>query len=160
MNTIEAARMARELMNQHKLYDWRFQFDRSKRRIGYCQFIKKYISLSEPYTRINAVEHIKDTILHEIAHALAGAAAGHGIEWKLIAQSIGARPETCARAEELELPKSPYQAVCQFCQHTFRRFRLTRRCHENYCLCSKSRLAVALARHTGEPKPFLRWERV
>lgn len=160
MDTIEAARMARELMNQHKLFDWSFRFDRSRRRLGYCQFREKYISLSEPYTCLNAAEKIKDTILHEIAHALAGVEAGHGRVWKAMAIAVGAKPEACAQSSELELPVSPYRAVCKFCGQTFRRFRLTRHCQNSqYCPCHKSRLAVALARGTGEPKPFLVWER-
>ena len=39
-----------------------------------------------------------DTILHEIAHAIAGANAGHGPVWKAVAKRIGAAPR--ARAEE------------------------------------------------------------
>ena len=39
-----------------------------------------------------------DTILHEIAHAIAGVEAGHGPAWKAVAQRLGATPR--ARAEE------------------------------------------------------------
>ena len=43
---------------------------------------------------------VRDTILHEIAHALAGAKARHGPAWKAIAKRLGATPK--ARAEEGE----------------------------------------------------------
>lgn len=160
MDTNEAAKLARELMNQHKLFGWYFQFDRSQRRLGYCNFREKFISLPEPYTRINSLECIKDTILHEIAHAIAGSEAGHGRVWKLTAISVGAKPETCGNPNELALPPSPYLATCKFCGQTFRRFRMTKRMGNQYCPCHKSRLAVALARGTNEPKPYLVWERV
>ena len=35
---------------------------------------------------------IRDTILHEIAHALAGPEARHGARWKAIARRIDATP--------------------------------------------------------------------
>ena len=35
---------------------------------------------------------IRDTVLHEIAHALVGPEARHGPEWKAIAKRLGATP--------------------------------------------------------------------
>ena len=37
-------------------------------------------------------EEIRDTVLHEIAHAIAGPEAGHGPLWKATARRIGATP--------------------------------------------------------------------
>lgn len=41
-------------------------------------------------------DQVTDTILHEIAHALAGPAARHGPAWKSIARRLGATPKSCA----------------------------------------------------------------
>ncbi len=45
-------------------------------------------------------EQVRDTVLHEIAHAIAGPEAGHGPLWKATARRIGATPR--ARACESE----------------------------------------------------------
>ena len=42
-------------------------------------------------------EQLLDTVLHEIAHAIAGHEAGHGLLWKATARRIGATP----RGEDL-----------------------------------------------------------
>ena len=41
-------------------------------------------------------EQIRDTVLHEIAHAIAGREAGHGPLWKVTARRIGATPRAKA----------------------------------------------------------------
>ena len=70
MNLNDAKTLANELMNQHGLYDWTFMFDDAKLRFGQCRHRSKEISLSRELTELNDVVHVKDTILHEIAHAL------------------------------------------------------------------------------------------
>lgn len=37
-------------------------------------------------------EQLEDTILHEVAHAIAGSRAGHGPAWKSVCREIGANP--------------------------------------------------------------------
>ena len=53
-----------------------------KKRFGQCDRTTKTISLSKELTRINDISKVKDTILHEIAHALTK--GGHNREWKLM----------------------------------------------------------------------------
>lgn len=85
------------LMRQHGLNGWTFEFDNAKRRAGVCRYRCKVISLSRHYVRLNAdnYEDIRDTILHEIAHAIAGFKAAHGPAWKAVCRRIGAKPERC-----------------------------------------------------------------
>ena len=54
-----------------------FQFDNAKRRAGCCDYRRKRISLSGYFTEHNNKTEVMNTILHEVAHALAGARAGH-----------------------------------------------------------------------------------
>src|SRR4051812_30508933 len=77
----DARGLAHELMRRHGLGGWRFEFDQAKRRAGVCRHRQKVIGLSAPITRLHPADEVRDTVLHEIAHALAGARAGHGPVW-------------------------------------------------------------------------------
>ena len=67
--------LAEELMREHRVpREWSFGFDRSKVRFGKCDYRRKRISLSSHLVDLNDEYSVRDTILHEIAHALAPAA--------------------------------------------------------------------------------------
>jgi len=85
----DARRLATELMTRHGLAGWRFELDRAKRRAGICRHQQRTIGLSAPLTRLHPEAEVRDTILHEIAHALAGPRAGHGPAWVATALRIG-----------------------------------------------------------------------
>ena len=89
---LEVARQARELLDRHGLTDWIFRFSAARRTIGLCKEKDKVIQLGRHHAANDPPEQVTDTILHEIAHALAGAAAGHGPAWRKAALSIGATP--------------------------------------------------------------------
>ena len=82
MNLYEAAHLAKELMTRHGLAGWSFEFDHARRRFGRCDYTHRRITLSKPLTFLNPIEEVRDTLLHEIAHALAGERAGHGAKWR------------------------------------------------------------------------------
>jgi predicted SprT family Zn-dependent metalloprotease len=154
MDIREAQALAVELMNQHGLtsHGWTFELDEAKRRFGLCSYQRKVISLSRVLIELNTLAQVKDTILHEVAHALAGPMAKHGRLWQVQALAIGARPERCYTSDEVATPTAPWQAVCQFCKRTIKRHRLTRRtAHEAYCTCAQSMAQF--------PKVYLKWER-
>lgn len=125
MNLLDAQQMALELMNKHGIHGWHFEFDRSVSRFGVCKFRSLTIGLSRRLTSLNGVEHVRDTILHEIAHALVGAHHGHDHAWKAKAAEIGAKPERCYRSDEV---KNVYRWVgsCSDCGHQFGRHRMSR----------------------------------
>lgn len=87
--------LARRLMNDHGLENWTFAWDRAVRRAGATKWRTHTISLSAPLMRLFAPHEARNTILHEIAHALAGRGEGHGDVWRAKAIEIGARPERC-----------------------------------------------------------------
>lgn len=134
MDRSSAATLARELMNRHGLGDIPFEFDNRRRAFGTTYFyvwptiltrsctVQK-ISLSEPLVELNDEATVRNTILHEIAHAKAGMAAGHGYAWKQIARSIGADPEReCG--EGVKVAAGKYQATCAckgYVHHMYRR---------------------------------------
>lgn len=72
MELSKARGLAKALMRQHGLSDWEFTFDRAKTRAGACRPGRRQLSLSAPWTRIHDDDQVRDTILHEIAHAMVG----------------------------------------------------------------------------------------
>ena len=95
MQLTAAARLGRALLDQHGLHDWELVFDRAKRRAGICRETTRQIGLSAPLTELHSEDEVRDTILHEVAHALVGARHGHDRVWKATARRIGCSGERC-----------------------------------------------------------------
>tara|TARA_Y100000592_G_C5297406_1_gene233813 strand:- start:104 stop:610 length:507 start_codon:yes stop_codon:yes gene_type:complete len=76
-----------------KTNGWKFCWDkRPVRRYGQCRYNRREIGLSVKLVEVNTIERSKDTILHEIAHILAGRGNAHNKIWKLYAVEVGATP--------------------------------------------------------------------
>ena len=126
----QARGVALELMALHGLQGWTFCFNRRKRTLGLCRYQEKAIELSVYLIDRNGTEEIRDTILHEIAHALVGAGHGHDTVWKAKAIEIGARPERCGQAD---MPEGRWQAQCAGCCQVYSRHRRPRRVCGWFC---------------------------
>ncbi len=98
LNAIAA--MARRLMDEHGLADWTLAFVEAGRRLGDCNYRDRVIRIGRAHALDDGEEQIRDTVLHEIAHAITGPKAGHGPLWKATARRIGATPK--ARAYETQ----------------------------------------------------------
>ena len=96
------AAMARGLMDDHGLTGWTLAFGEARKRLGDCHFRHHVIRISRTHALDGSEEQIRDTVLHEIAHAIAGHEAGHGPLWKATARRIGATP----RAKTYEIQTS------------------------------------------------------
>ena len=122
MNEAEVRTLARTLLDQHGLNDWRLRLGEAKGRLGSCSYRTKTIAISMAFARINPEERIKNTILHEIAHALVGPGYSHGPVWKAMARRVGANP--AARTDAVAPPRPPkrYVANCM-CGVQFERAR-------------------------------------
>ncbi|MEI5673085.1 MULTISPECIES: SprT-like domain-containing protein [unclassified Nocardioides] len=103
MDLDEAARMGRALMAEHGLRGWTLVFDRAKRRAGICRYDRRQIGLSAPLTELHDEADVRDTVLHEIAHALVGVRHGHDAVWRATARRIGCSGERCVSREAPEL---------------------------------------------------------
>jgi len=114
MKISEAHQLLEKSMAQHGLttLGWTAQLDHAKRRFGFCDTHNKVISLSRPLSEANPEDEVYDTILHEIAHALAfiehNEDCAHDERWKAICRQIGARPETCYSSDEVILQDAPW----------------------------------------------------
>lgn len=122
--------MALRLISEHKLSAWEFGFNRRKCALGLCRHAERRIELSAYFVMANDEAAIRDVILHEIAHALAGYRAGHGPKWRAICERIGAVPERCGEAR---MPGGAWQASCPACKQSYTRHRRPRRGMTHYC---------------------------
>jgi hypothetical protein len=99
-----AAALARRLMAQHGLVSWIFAFDNAKTRAGVCRPSDRVIALSQPLTRLHSDAEVRDTLLHEIAHALVGAEHRHDEVWRAKAVEIGCSGRRCVSSANGSLP--------------------------------------------------------
>ena len=76
------------------------KFNKNKTRAAVCFFDPLEIEISEYYFKSTLVSEadINNTLLHEIAHAIAGHSAGHGPKWKMVARKIGCDAKRCSKA--------------------------------------------------------------
>lgn len=111
MEITAALTLGRRLLREHGLGDWSIRTDRAKTRAGVCRFGTHTISLSAALTHLHDEAEVRDTILHEIAHALVGPFHGHDDVWRAKAVEIGCSgertvPSTAPRVE------GPWRGVC------------------------------------------------
>jgi predicted SprT family Zn-dependent metalloprotease len=124
MNLTDCSRLARSLMTEHGLTDWRLEYGSAHKLFGVCCFGPKIIRLSERLVGLNPESICRDIILHEIAHALAGYDAKHGPDWKRIAKRIGCSSDRCYGEEVVKpVAPAPYEAVCPGCGKRYQRYR-------------------------------------
>jgi hypothetical protein len=151
MDTVRAELLAKELMAQHGLSHLRFEWHASNKALGICHsarhaattfsgygpWVAVKISLSLGLVQVNDEAIIRNTILHEIAHAKAGTAAGHGPLWKMVAVAVGAKPNATCGAGVNMVPTN-IKAICPLCSQVHYFARMPRK--TKYCVCQKSKL--------------------
>lgn len=133
MDLLQLQAFAEARLVEHGLYGqgWRFRFDHARQRFGACRYRQKLITLSRHLAALNDEAECYDTVLHEIAHALAGPKAGHGPLWQRMCRRVGARPQRCYDARTVKLPAPAYWGVCPGCRNRipyYRRPRTPRAC--------------------------------
>jgi predicted SprT family Zn-dependent metalloprotease len=135
MDLFRAEREAKMLMAAHGLTGWRFEWDNAKRRFGRCRHSDRLISLSRVLTVQRTEDAVRNTMLHEIAHALVGASHGHNEVWRRKALSIGCDGRRCS-ADKVEMTYK-WHGVCPN-GHTIKRHRKSKgdqscvRCHPTF----------------------------
>lgn len=118
--------MAVGLMARHGLAGWQFAFNDNARRAGVCFYpsgvMRGRIELSVHFVERNGDDVVRDTVLHEIAHALVGKEHGHGPVWKAKCVEIGAKPERCY-GSGVNMPRGRWRTECPGCHKSFSRHR-------------------------------------
>ncbi|NAZ88426.1 M48 family peptidase [Kineococcus sp. T90] len=109
MDVREAVAMAEELLAEHGLAGWTVVVDRARTRAGVCREDRRQIGLSGPLTALHAPEEVRDTVLHEIAHALVGTRHGHDAVWRETARRLGC---SGTRTTSAPRPAGRWRGVC------------------------------------------------
>lgn len=153
MDLHEAQLLARTLMDGHGLSGWAFGFDRAKVRAGACHFADRRITLSRHLTLAHDSGQVRETVLHEVAHALVGPRHGHDAVWRARAREIGASGERCYAGGDEPAVQGRWQGRCAAGHVVHRHRRPT-----VVLLCTRCRDASLLDRvvawsHDGRPVP-------
>ena len=136
---------------------WRYKENRrAKTRYGRCYYDSREIEFCVEGSRGQTIEHHKDTILHEIAHALCFefredaekrglSFRGHGTFWKEWAETVGAKPERTGNVlRNGHRPNVNYIVKCPDCGlqalpiSRLTKKRRARRFHCNRCKSSRT----------------------
>jgi predicted SprT family Zn-dependent metalloprotease len=114
MDLNEIEDKVKELFTKHGLYElgWKFKWDNSTKRTGLCNYTTKTISLSKKISPQRNEADITNTILHEIAHVLAGFDNHHNDIWRETAISIGCDGNRCSYDVDV---KYTYKGLCPAC---------------------------------------------
>ena len=131
MNTLQEIKtLALDLMAEHNLHDWTFVWSNAKRVMGSCNYSKKVIKLSAVASPLRDIKEVKNTILHEIAHALVGIGHNHDYVWTMKALEIGCNGDRCS-SDEINI-QAKYMVKCD-CGQVHRAHRKPKR--EHWCRC-------------------------
>ncbi len=157
---LQVRHLANALMRQHNLVGWELWFNDRRRHLGLCNHRKKTIFLTLNYALNGKDEDIRQTILHEIAHALVGGGHGHDHVWKARAKLIGCKHLT-ACADEVELDEdttgAKFKATCNGCQQVFYLYRTPKSVTNKSCRkCGHERGDLVFQPLNGTPLPVPR----
>jgi predicted SprT family Zn-dependent metalloprotease len=147
MERARAAALAQ--MQKWGLAGWGFRFNARRRGLGLCVYPQGRtpgrIELSMHFVEMNPESEVLDTILHEVAHALAGPDTGHGPAWVEKCRLVGARPDRCGDAV---MPVGRYRANCPSCGKLYHRHKRPKYVVGYYCIpCGKERGALRYTLH-------------
>jgi hypothetical protein len=100
MTDYQVKRLGQRLLRKHGLSDWTLYTKPlygNSTVLASCYHRRKEIVIYTEWT--NSRRELQESILHEIAHALAGPKSGHGPRWQRKARKLGVREcEAYARA--------------------------------------------------------------
>lgn len=73
---------AYNLVKEHLGEEWSFKFMSYKTCYGYCDHVNKIIAMNIYHMTTSNREVLKNTLLHEIAHAIVGPSHKHDKVWR------------------------------------------------------------------------------
>jgi predicted SprT family Zn-dependent metalloprotease len=132
MNRHQAVTITRKYLDTNGFAHLPVKISKTKVALGTCQFrtqrqygkvvssVPTGITLSEYWLSHLPDEDIVATIIHEVAHAIAGFEAGHGYPWKAAVRKLGGEPSRVfsvttdgVKASEIRKKFANYLMVCQ-----------------------------------------------
>lgn len=111
MKRNEAQNYLRSQLDKFGLRGWkiRVSYDEKANYLGLCDYDNNTIILNSYHVELHPESEVKDTCLHEIAHALVGPNESHNLIWQAKATEIGAKP--LALCTHLSLPPEVIDAI-------------------------------------------------
>jgi len=113
MNLTAANTIAVNMLHDHGLAQqgWTVVWDSARGRNGQCNYARKTISLSRITNAIRDEADVRQTIIHEVAHALTPG-ADHGYLWKIKFRALGGSGDRVARDKVDVSLISKYRVEC------------------------------------------------
>lgn len=90
---------------------WNLTFNNRKRALGICSYTKKEVQISLQFMTTCDEDRIRNTVAHEIAHALVGHKAGHNRVWRSTHRALGGDGQRCTDVGEENRPKHSWELV-------------------------------------------------
>ncbi len=106
-----------QLLRQHGKRGWRVEWDGAKRRAGATHYAHKKITYSKPLAVLYPEATLREVMLHEVGHALAGQRSGHGEKWAQAVRLLGGSPSVTLPAH-LPKPEARWLGQCPRCGAT------------------------------------------
>jgi predicted SprT family Zn-dependent metalloprotease len=128
MDLKQAQELAEELIAEHlgdQRFLWTFRWIGHVTVMGLCIYRTHEIGLSKPLTAIADDDAVRDTILHEIAHALAGPTHDHDATWRGYARRLGAPTDAKIHESRVGNPRqtlAPWVGTCPAGHESANRF--------------------------------------
>lgn len=118
---------------------WRFRFETATARAGICRYKTRTIALSVSYVLRAPWSDIRDTLLHEIAHAIVGPTHAHDAVWQTAARRIGCTAKRCSTVNHT---MKRWLGECPRCRDRWFRQRLTPKMRKR-SICPRCRSPIA-----------------
>ena len=139
MDLLEAKKLCISLMVHHDLTfdNWYFKWSHGRTQYGTCSSRTTTITLSKVLVPLMSDSAVRNTILHEIAHAIVGCHHGHNNVWKRKAIEIGCNGTRTNNHGIANKVQAKYKAQCSSCGATHTKHRASRALHA--CTCHRKR---------------------
>lgn len=141
MEAHEVATLARTHMDQHGLEGWFIKIVNVFGVAGRCVYSRRTLEFNAKWCAVASDLDVKNTVLHEIAHALVGPGRGHDYIWHARFLSIGGNGETRASDHGLNATKRFVVQCVDGCENLGYRQRRDPRLLNNK-VCRKHRAAL------------------
>lgn len=144
MDKSSVLKLAKQLTVEHGFENVPVVFSRTKKSLGRAWWLGGLpvkIDLSSHWMEHLPESEVRDTILHEIAHFIAGPKAGHGPAWVRACLRVGARPSRTSQLpsslqQAISEKISKYKATCGKCSNVVLFDRMTRNWRYDRYACS------------------------
>lgn len=126
-----AIELTEEILKMLDVKGWSIGYHNSRKRVGTTNYLWQSISYSRELIPAMPMEAIKDTVLHEIAHALTEG-TGHTLSWRETFIALGGSGERYAKGVDPEKASYKWKGTCP-AGHTVWRNRLSKGLKEASC---------------------------